>query len=770
MSTLTLTELLLRIEQNGGPEGLDLARTDLSGLDAGPEAIAAELARLRATSPDARPLWLCEQTGGINLEGANLHRANLSGARLARANLAEANLERADLSGADLREALLRDAHLERAGLASASLTGANLDAAAMHRADLSEANLQGASLCEAQLDGASLRSALLQGARLEEAVLEGADLRRANLSGASLNEAGLEGANLSEADLQGAVLTEASLEGADLARANLGRAVLDQASLEGANLSDANASDANLHEASLEGACLVRANLQRANLGEARLEGADLRGCTIENAHLEGARLTGADLRDVHAQSANLREANLEGARLQSADLRDACLAGADLRHADLRHANIEGADLSGAELEGARTPHGRGSCPGPWPWAAEAMAEVARDVGEATAEAARAAAEAARQAAEELELVSPDIQGGKGDFTLTIPREGAEAVRLHVRRGNIDLVAEDREDMLIHGKGGNADDLEVLRSADALEIRQKAPEHWSGWPGFGHMPRRLDLTVRLPRSLSSVAARTGLGNITGRGLASRVDLSAGKGDITLAEGAAESRLSTGLGSISVSGARGDLTARTGSGEIVAQDISGGYAHVTTGSGRITLRGGRLDGLEASSGTGDIKCSCALGRGVFSLQSGAGVITVEMPADQAVQIEATSGMGQIKSDWPLVRVGRPGPVAVGSVRMVGSAGDEAERARLNVRTGMGNIFLRRLGIAAPAPEAPVSEPAVEAAPEPEAPPNPAAGPVADESAETRGRMAILESLARGEISVDEAEELILRLAARGRE
>ncbi|MCL6431906.1 MAG: pentapeptide repeat-containing protein [Anaerolineae bacterium] len=767
MSTLTLTGLLLRIEQNDGPEGLDLARTDLSGLDASPEAIAAELARVRAENPDARPPWLCEETGGINLEGANLHRANLAGARLPRANLCEADLERAHLSGADLREALLRDADLERAQLAGASLSGAILDDAAMHRADLSEANLQEASLRDARLDGANLRGALLRGARLQEADLGGADLRGTNLADASLNEAGLEGADLSEADLRGAALTEASMEGANLSRARLVRATLDQASLVGANLSDADASDATLREASLEGACLARANLQRADLGEARLEGADLRACTLENARLEGARLTGADLRDANLQHADLRDARLQGARLQSANLRGASLARANLQDADLRQANIEGADLSEAVLQGARAPRDGGGWPGHRPWGAEALASVARDVGEVTAEAVRLAAEAARHAAEELQVVGSEVEDAEGEFSITIPCEGADAVRLHTRRGNIELVAEERGDILVHGQGGTADDLEVLRSERSIEIRQKEPERRSGWHGLHRMPRRLDLSVRLPRTLGTVSARTGLGGITGRGLATRVDLSTGKGDIALGEGAPEGRLSTGLGSISVAGARGDLTIRTGSGDVLVQDISGGHAHVATGSGRIALRGGRLDGLEASSGAGDVRCACALGRGTFSLQSGAGVITVEMPADQAVQIEATSGMGQIKSDWPLVRVGRPGPAVAGSVRMVGSAGDEAERARLIIRTGMGNVFLLRAGGVATA-QALAGEQAVGAAQASEGPEEPSAPAATGEPLRARGRLAILESLARGEISVDEAEELIVRLAAEG--
>ena len=43
MSDYTREEILKLIEENGGPEGLDLSGKDLSGIDLGREAIKAEL-------------------------------------------------------------------------------------------------------------------------------------------------------------------------------------------------------------------------------------------------------------------------------------------------------------------------------------------------------------------------------------------------------------------------------------------------------------------------------------------------------------------------------------------------------------------------------------------------------------------------------------------------------------------------------------------------------------------------------------------------------
>ena len=45
MSEYTREEILKLIEENGGPEGLDLSGKDLSGIDLGRGAVAVELER-----------------------------------------------------------------------------------------------------------------------------------------------------------------------------------------------------------------------------------------------------------------------------------------------------------------------------------------------------------------------------------------------------------------------------------------------------------------------------------------------------------------------------------------------------------------------------------------------------------------------------------------------------------------------------------------------------------------------------------------------------
>lgn len=215
-----LRQLLQMIEDNGGPEGLDLSGRDLSGIDLGRAVIVAQLEKRQQEEPGAMPPWVWELAGrvlGINLQGADFSDTNLRGARLTRARLEGAVLDNADLQEARLHRANLRDAHVSNANLQDAELHGAELQ-----RATLIETRLQGAFLNEANLRESKLQDTDLQEARLSGANLEEARLNRADLRGAHLIGANLRGATLMETDLRGAQLMGATLCGAGLYGANL--------------------------------------------------------------------------------------------------------------------------------------------------------------------------------------------------------------------------------------------------------------------------------------------------------------------------------------------------------------------------------------------------------------------------------------------------------------------------------------------------------------------------------------------------------------------
>lgn len=185
----TVRHLLDSIKSNGGPEGLDLTKSDLSGLDLSPSGLKTEVERSGEGDSSATPCWLCS-SGGINLREADLHGACLAGA----------NLREADLTGANLKEANLKDINL-----LAATLYDVNLDSGDLQRARLTATEAWGGSFEGAMLNSAELQFCQLIDANLEQADLQGANLEHANLSSSSLLGANLKGANLARAILHGA-------------------------------------------------------------------------------------------------------------------------------------------------------------------------------------------------------------------------------------------------------------------------------------------------------------------------------------------------------------------------------------------------------------------------------------------------------------------------------------------------------------------------------------------------------------------------------------
>jgi len=276
MSEYTREEILRLIEENGGPQGLDLSNKDLSGLDLSAEAISAELRK--ALELDATPVWFSETTGGISLQDAWLGGTNFEGSNLGRADLRKARLESANLQGVNLLGANLQEVSLRSAKLEAANLQFVELQRALLEHANLPKAKLKGADLQEARLGYANLQEASPWYANLQ-----GADLLCANLQGARLSHANLQRANLMGAELQGADLVYANLQGADPLEANF----------QGANLIYSHVEKLDLFAAkSLEGAYFYNAflddtRMRRDQLGEEIGEEKDERYGRAKEAYL---------------------------------------------------------------------------------------------------------------------------------------------------------------------------------------------------------------------------------------------------------------------------------------------------------------------------------------------------------------------------------------------------------------------------------------------------------------------------------------------------
>jgi len=131
-------ELLRLIEENGGPEDLDLRGAGFFGdrqekglrrnpIDLSPGALAGLAAAYKEKHGGSQPPWLSLWPDGVALGGARLQEADLGGAQLQGSNLFHAQLQGAHLRGAQLQGADLRGAQLERVDMYGvASLVGAH--------------------------------------------------------------------------------------------------------------------------------------------------------------------------------------------------------------------------------------------------------------------------------------------------------------------------------------------------------------------------------------------------------------------------------------------------------------------------------------------------------------------------------------------------------------------------------------------------------------------------------------------------------------------
>lgn len=150
---------------------------------------------------------------------------------------------------------------------------------------------------------------------------------------------------------------------------------------------------------------------------------------------------------------------------------------------------------------------------------------------------------------------------------------------------------------------------------------------------------------------------------------------------------------------------------------------------------------------------------------GDYDVETTNGDISLHVPVDTPLRIEALVNGGDVRSDIPLVSVGRPGPRG-STQRLVGGTNPSAgPRLNLRVRADRGDIRIRAVRYAPQAPAAPRAPAAPDAPttpipPRPPAPPTPPEPPTPKTEREER-MQAILESLASGSLSVAEAEKLI---------
>jgi len=400
----------------------------------------------------------------------------------------------------------------------------------------------------------------------------------------------------------------------------------------------------------------------------------------------------------------------------------------------------------------------------------------------------------------------------------TYRIETRGVTRLDIEVREANIRLQGTDEECLIasLYPGGyekGHPVSLDVRQEGDTIFIRG----------GNGQKLTRQTVTVRIPPTLKRVRAHTrqgdlrvqnlsdvelelhtrkgdaqlngtagqihlnvSAGDVEANSLRGKIELTTGRGDIKISQiHGEEITLRVGYGDIVIkqltgnahcTAGKGDIAAtrlggqaeiRTGMGDIVLSTLDDLKAHLHTGMGDIHLHEGSLRELEAKTGNGDITLYADLREGQFEMHSGRGDLVAMLSPEANVRFEAVTSSGDLRSDVPGVRVGRPGPVPKAGGRLVGVMGDG--RAHLSLKTGRGDVRIRlKKGHAKRRRPSPVSGPSVEAEGVGAIPQEPSAEPSAEAASspplEEATVLQILNALQRGEISVEEAERLLADL------
>jgi hypothetical protein len=144
--------------------------------------------------------------------------------------------------------------------------------------------------------------------------------------------------------------------------------------------------------------------------------------------------------------------------------------------------------------------------------------------------------------------------------------------------------------------------------------------------------------------------------------------------------------KMKLGAGGIKVTGLDGDLSLETGAGSI---DVVGGGTKIdlNTGAGEISAAG--LDGtLHAETNAGAVHVTGKL-RGDNVVKTGAGEVTVTVPAASRLKVDASTGAGKVSADF--------GPESVGPkssrVVIINDGGD----GTLKMHSGAGRVWLQKL-------------------------------------------------------------------------
>jgi len=191
-------------------------------------------------------------------------------------------------------------------------------------------------------------------------------------------------------------------------------------------------------------------------------------------------------------------------------------------------------------------------------------------------------------------------------------------------------------------------------------------------GWSGnWDDGPPSSRLTVLLPKGVR-LRATTGNGDVTIEKASNDLDIATGNGDVRITMTGGQVSVSTGNGDLDIDGATGPVKANTGNGRV----------YVKTSSGPVTARTG--------NGEIDVRMKTISSPSDMQFISGNGTVSVALPSSFNGEIDASTGNGELNSDFPIKVIGRLNPHHVR-----GSIGEGGSQT-IKMVTGSGRLELRK--------------------------------------------------------------------------
>jgi DUF4097 and DUF4098 domain-containing protein YvlB len=226
-----------------------------------------------------------------------------------------------------------------------------------------------------------------------------------------------------------------------------------------------------------------------------------------------------------------------------------------------------------------------------------------------------------------------------------------------------------------------------------DVLAIEQNPPVHQAGnqfrIDSLDMRSISIDYEITVPPD-TTVHTRTGSGDQRVEHLTGKLDLESDSGDMRLRDIASEVRLLMGSGDVEAHEVSGALIAKTGSGDISWDARGRGDVDVQTGSGDIVLH--NINGaLVARAGSGEIHAS-GTQSGPWEVRTGSGDVQIELPAEAAFDLDASTSAGDAVVDRPVVTVVQNELEEVHR-RIRGKVGSGGPQ--LIVHTGSGDVSIR---------------------------------------------------------------------------